>query len=132
MANMREKYEAKGYADAAASGSFRISECPYSDGWQRDAWQTGAGAWRWMQEQRKARKEAKGGGGKERMEREIKAAMGEGGGISPHLFRKARWNLYDASGRWAGDVFADSAEEAVRLGGGGVASARLPGLGGRV
>jgi hypothetical protein len=56
----RQKYEDKGYADAAASYadaaasySFRISECPYSDGWQRDAWQ--AGAWRWMEEQRKLR-----------------------------------------------------------------------------
>ncbi len=49
----RQKYEDKGYADAAASGSFRISECPYADGWQRDAWQ--AGAWRWMEEQRKLR-----------------------------------------------------------------------------
>jgi hypothetical protein len=46
----RQKYEDKGYADMAASGSFRISECPYFEGWQRDAWQ--AGAWRWMEEQR--------------------------------------------------------------------------------
>lgn len=52
-------------------------------------------------------------------------------GISPHLFRKARWNIYDAAGRWCGDVFADNADEAIRNGGRGVVSARLPGPGGR-
>jgi hypothetical protein len=55
--NQRQKYEAKGYTDAAASRSFRVSECPYSDGWQRDAWQ--AGAWRWMEEQRRLSKSAR-------------------------------------------------------------------------
>ncbi len=52
-------------------------------------------------------------------------------GISPHLFRKARWNIFDATGRWVGDTFADNAKDAVRNGGRGVASARLPGPGGR-
>ena len=53
-------------------------------------------------------------------------------GLSPHLFRKAKWNLYDKAGRLVGDVFADSADEALRLAGGpGVATARLPRQGGR-
>lgn len=69
----RQEYEDKGYADAAASGSFRISECPYSDGWQRDAWQ--AGAWRWMQEQRKSKTAAFGQKPKAQLEREIRAAL---------------------------------------------------------
>ena len=51
-------------------------------------------------------------------------------GISPHLFRKARWNIYTADGCWIGDAFADSADEAVRNNP-GAASARLPGKGGR-
>jgi hypothetical protein len=81
----RQEYEAKGYADAAASGSFRLAECPYSDGWQRDAWQTGA--WRWMQEQRKSR--ALGSSGTRvakrhsaQIGREIKAALAGDGARS--------------------------------------------------
>jgi hypothetical protein len=37
---------------------------------------------------------------------------------------KVLWNLYSADGRWAGDVLADNAKEATRLGGRGVKSAQ--------
>jgi hypothetical protein len=63
------------------------------------------------------------------LEVEIDEAMAGSGphGTSPHLSRRAKWNLYDEAGRLVGDVFAHSAEEALRLAGGpGVASARLP------
>jgi hypothetical protein len=68
------------------------------------------------------------------LEREIRAAMAAQRdpaprGISPHQFRKAKYNLYDAQDRLIGDFFADSAEEAARLG--GAHHARLPGAGGR-
>ncbi len=70
------------------------------------------------------------------LEREVNAALRSDesgtGGLSPHLFRRAKWNLYDEKGQLVGDVFAHSAEEALRLAGGpGVTSARLPGPGGR-
>jgi len=76
-------------------------------------------------------RESSSGKSSARIEREIRAALAGGAGVSPHRFRKARWNLYDAAGRLVGDVFADSAEEALRSGGLGVASARRPGPGGR-
>jgi hypothetical protein len=63
------------------------------------------------------------------IEREIKSAVAaehtgpQPRGLSPHLFRRAKWEIYDARGRLIGDAFADSAEEAIRNHGPGAASA---------
>lgn len=51
--SIRAEYEARGYADMAARRDFRLADCPYRDGWQRESWQIGA--WRWMREQKEGK-----------------------------------------------------------------------------
>lgn len=46
-------YEAIGYTEMASRRDWRLADCRYT-GWQRDAWRVGA--WRWMCEQRLARR----------------------------------------------------------------------------